>query len=628
MCNLRRSKPSASKPSRDEQLQQSYNLYPRQQQHYHDGVETVSNAGRQRYHPDGKSSMRSLPPSTGSTGGRVSLSSSIRSYGTNLSLRTGEARGPTRPPGIGSSDGSASLEDLPTELLEAIFLLAIQTSFPVEDPNWPVCPMFSKRSYHSPSNSGSGYGPSGVAAGTPASGGSRARTTPTLALLTSAPHLLPTVLSQTCRRFRSVLRHTPHLWTYLNITRTVSPHQGQQPLLARQILGWLPVYLARSREAPLHITFDTTKFASFAASLSQSNAPSTRGIAVHPQSILALLLPTLSRWSSITILTSHIGSAALTPLLELLSPLAVPRLCHLRLAADIWRPGIVGYGTPVPRLFAGGCPSLSSVVLEGLPLDWKSCAGVGPEAGLGLFSSVRNLELRFIAGRYPRWEHFAILLEEGCPQLERLVVRDDLDEALRTLDPPPLPWVEDRVAPSIEGSGSASGRTSSISGSSRLQSHLAGLHITLPPPNERGRGSSYSTSSSSSSSSESSSASSSPTSPHYPDSSRKHRHERQFRKIHLPTLKHLEVHAFTSNASRSNLALKPSPAASSTPQSTARFLYLFSTLSIHTLAVSGLNRDGWLVVAGMLGLPADARLRPGASGTFPLLTTLTIELDS
>ncbi|TEB31582.1 hypothetical protein FA13DRAFT_333551 [Coprinellus micaceus] len=570
--------------------------------------------------------MRPLPPSTGSTGGRASLSSSIRSYATNLSLRPGETSGLTRPSENGSNDGSTSLEDLPTELLEAIFLLAIQTSFPVEDPNWPNCPMFSKRSYHSPSNSGSGYGPGSMITGTPASG-NRARTTPTPTLLTSAPHLLPTVLSQTCRCFRSVLRHAPHLWTYLNVTRTISPHQGQQPLLARQILGWLPIYLARSREAPLRITFDTTKFGSFAAPLSHSNTPATHGNAVHPQSILALLLPALSRWSSITILTSHIGSVALMPLLELLSPLALPRLCHLRLAADIWRPGIVGYGTPVPRLFAGGCLSLDSVVLEGLPLDWKSCAGVGLESGSGLFSSIKNLELRFIAGRYPRWEQFAILLEEGCPQLERLVVRDDFDEALRTLDPPPLPWFEEHVAPSIEGSGSASGRTSSISGSSRLQGHIAGLHITLPPSNERGRGRAYSTSSSSSSSG-SSSASSSPTSPHHPHSPRKHRHERQFRKIHLPTLKRLEVHAFTSNASRSNLAVKPSPAASSTPQSIARFLYLFSTPSIHTLAISGLDRDGWLVVAGMLGLPADTRVRAGASGTFPLLATLMIELDS
>jgi hypothetical protein len=206
------------------------------------------------------------------------------------------------------------------------------------------------------------------------------------------------------------------------------------------------------------------------------------------------------------------------------------------------------------------------------------------------------------------------------------MVRDDFDEALRALDPPPLPWFEDHVAPSVEGSGSASGRTSSISGSSRLQSHIAGLHITLPPSNERGRGRSYSTSSSSSSSG-SSSASSSPTSPHYPHTPRKHRHERQFRKIHLPTLKHLEVHASTSNASRSDLALKSSPK-SPTPQSIVRFLYLFSTPSIQTLAIRGLDRDGWLVVAGMLGLPADARLKPGTSGTFPFLTTLTIELDS
>ncbi|KAF6756889.1 hypothetical protein DFP72DRAFT_809693, partial [Ephemerocybe angulata] len=300
--------------------------------------------------------------------------------------------------------------------------------------------MFSKRSYHhSPSNSGSGYTP--VPNGPfPTGSGTRSRSgrakphapIPTAELLKTAPQLLPTILSQTSRRFRTVLRNAPHLWSHIHITRTVSPQQGQQPLTSRQLLGWLPIYLARSRESGLHITFDTTKFAS--ATGPPGTVPTNL---VHPQSILAFLLPALPRWASITILTSHIGSPALGPLLHFLSPLGTPALTHLRLAADIWRTGIVGYGAPVPALFVGGSPLLHSVTLEGVHLDWKSCAGVDLPAP-GLFSTLRNLELRFIAGRYPRWEQFAVLLEEGCPSLERLVVRDDFDEALRSIDPPPM----------------------------------------------------------------------------------------------------------------------------------------------------------------------------------------------
>ncbi|KAJ3543567.1 hypothetical protein NMY22_g3097 [Coprinellus aureogranulatus] len=617
MCNLRRAKNHTSKPSAHEGSQQSYplNLYAGQQQQ------------------DPRSAPPALPspryPRSGTEDG-VSPRNSIRSYSTNQSLEPGEIPERTAKE---PSDAGVSIENLPAELLEAIFLLAIQTSFPVEDPNWPAYPMFSKRSYQ-PSLSGSGLGIGAVPRTPPSSAGFQ-MVTPTM--LTSAQHLLPTILSQTCRRFRFILRHAPHLWSYICITRTVSPHQGQPPLLARQVLGWLPIYLARARESPLHLILDTMKFASFSAPISHGSTPASPGLAVHPQSILALLMPTLSRWSSVTILTSHIGSATLAPLLELLSPLAVPNLSQFRVAADIWRPGIVGYGTPIPRLFAGGSPMLDSVVLEGVPLDWKSCAGGGTLGG----------------------NEFAILLEEGCPRLERLVVRDDFEEVLRTLDPPPLPHIEhhpDLPSRSTGTSISASGRTSlatSTSTSTRIHGHLAGLNITLPASTSQGERGRRSQSTSSSSSSRSSSSSSSPNSSTYPrhqGNDRKHRSEREFRKIHLPGLKHLEVHAFNSSGSRSSLFKSHSSSAPAhsrnatgvgveppPPPPVARFLQLLSVPSIHTLGIMGVDRDEWPAVAGVLGLPVHvakaAKGSPGKVGTppggpgrvYPFLTTLAVE---
>lgn len=650
-----------------------------------------------------------LPPSTGSLNsvGRTS-SDSIRSYNTTYSLhprREGPSKVRRR---TNSSEDSSYIETLPNELLEDIFLLAIASSFPIEDPNWPLCPMFSKHSYHhSPSNSSSGYtpvpnGPFPTGSGTRSRSGSAGAKPhapiPTAELLKTAPQLLPTILSQTSRRFRTVLRNAPHLWSHIHITRTVSPQQGQQPLTSRQLLGWLPIYLARSRESGLHITFDTTKFASFSAPLSMATTapssatgppgtvPNGNTNLVHPQSILAFLLPALPRWASVTILTSHIGSPALGPLLHSLSPLDTPALTHLRLAADIWRTGIVGYGAPVPALFVGGSPLLHSVTLEGVHLDWKSCAGVDLPAP-GLFSTLRNLELRFIAGRYPRWEQFAVLLEEGCPSLERLVVRDDFDEALRSIDPPPMPYFDEPASPlpphspfstgSTGSNSNASGQTPSSSSTSpasgRFPSHITGLHLTLPPSSNhgqgRGRGRSQSTSSSTSSGS--SSTSSSPTSPYYQHHQAHGRHrraQREFRKINLPFLKKLELHSFNANgglrSSRSNLALQSASSPSSkgakagglgggpAPSAMARFLYLLSSPDIQTLALSGLSFDEWAGIADMLGLSSDVRqFKWGASvgnrsrggsdqgvsygildrenykgRTFPFLTSLEVDL--
>lgn len=546
-----------------------------------------------------------------------------------------------------------NIQSLPNELLEYVFLLAIATSFPIEDPNWPLSPLFSKRSYgnrHSPSNSTSGIPQVDASSGRSTSRASqRQQVQDVTVALANAPHLLPTTLSQTCRRFRAVLRNAPHLWSFINVTRTTSM-PVQQVLQPRQIIGWLPLYLSRSRDANLHITLDTTKFASFNAPPSHCLSPSSTAL-VHPDSILALLLSKLQRWASLTILASHVGSPTISPLLQSLSPLQNSNLRRFRIAADIWRPGIVGYGSQPPPLFVGGCPRLESVVLDGIHLDWKSCFSFGSPGTPGLFAHLKNLELQFVGNHFPRFEQFTQLLELGSPRLERLVVRDDLEEALRALNPPPLPYFEGidedgpdsphnhpprtpdspelSVASGSTGRSSGSGR--SVSSRSPASGYIEGLHLTLPPathyhsqpPSGRGsRGRSNSTSSSSSGSS------SPPTSPYYQQFARVHRphrprQERQFRKIEMPFLKHLEVHAYNPSTAagagrRSSIASRGSGSGreatsrgsnsiNEAPEHTsfARFLYLFATPSLRTLAISGLGYDQWIDIAEMLGLPRD-----------------------
>ncbi|KAF6746938.1 hypothetical protein DFP72DRAFT_921616 [Ephemerocybe angulata] len=375
---------------------------------------------------------------------------------------------------------------LPNELLEDIFLLAIASSFPIEDPNWPLCPMFSKRSAkpHAP--------------------------IPTAELLKTAPQLLPTILSQTSRRFRTVLRNAPHLWSHIHITRTVSPSKASNPSPHASSSGGSPIYLARSRESGLHITFGHHKVRVFLRSaLNGHDRPELRnGLYLRSCSQHSLAGP------PITILTSHIGSPALGPLLHFLSPLGTPALTHLRLAADIWRTGIVGYGAPVPALFVGGSPLLHSVTLEGVHLDWKSWRRRTSSCGSSQ-AGIRGGSVR----RAP---------EEGVPPSSAWWCEDDFDEAVRSIDPPPMPYFDEPASPlpphspfstgSTGSNSNASGQTPSSSSTSpasgRFPSHIAGLHLTLPPSSHhgqgRGRGRSQSTSSSTSSGSSSTSTGAAP----------------------------------------------------------------------------------------------------------------------
>lgn len=315
-----------------------------------------------------------------------------------------------------------------------------------------------------------------------------------------------------------------------------------------------------------------------------------------------------------------------------------------RVSMDVWRQGIVGIsGVAPPTLFLakhgdGTAGGLASLVLEGgVHLDWKSCAGVGipPLNGSrlghgGTFRTLRNLELRFVGARYPRWEQLGLLLgdEVGCPMLERLVVRDEFEEVMRAVDPPSSPM--------------------SFSSARKVDmSHIASLGLILPPsPARHGRRRAASASSSSGRSSASSSAASSPTSPYYQQFERQVRgtpvvksQREAFRKIRMGRLKTLEVDAFPRGSgtrwprSADSLGIQEVFAGGAAradvrqPHALVRFLYLFDAPGLEKLRVGGLNRGEWEMTANVLGLPrTPERFEPSVRGHF-ISSFMTLEVD-
>lgn len=488
---------------------------------------------------------------------------------------------------------------LPNELLDRIFFLSISTSFPVEDGDYPRHPLFSK---------GTSF------TGNPAC---------------FAPHLLASVLSQTCRRFRALLLHSPHLWSYIFITRPASirsPHSSlsspaqawaERPTLEAhgldRWLSWLPRYISRSQNTPLRIVLDTTRYP---LHHSMSSLDGGDG-AMHP---FAYITSTSERWSSLTILTFHLGSQSLPPTLSLLRHLPVPNLESLRIAADIWREGMSSHGD-LPAFFVDGAPKLRHIRLDGAWIDWDQTplcpsahVGRGTSANTRILTQgpqinprtsnhnmLRSLELNF-ATRYPPYAVLRNTLENGCPLLETLIIRDDLDAALRVIRPPPCPYFDGG-----EEEGEKRLKTSSelqrFSPDGRFdwrsQSPSRG-----PSPAPSG----YSSSSDST-------VDRSIGAPKYSLA--------ELTPIRLLALKHLEIglHRPQANVKQTN---------TTTP---ARFLHLLSTPHLASFVINKIRRAEWVAFADMVGLPEDptsfvrdARsLREGAGSTYPLLQSLDIQ---
>ncbi|KDR72237.1 hypothetical protein GALMADRAFT_213274 [Galerina marginata CBS 339.88] len=257
--------------------------------------------------------------------------------------------------------GLTSVDSLPNELLENIFKIGAYLPMPLEE-NYPHRPLFSK-----------------------------------LPLST----LYPTTLSQVCIRWRETVLQMPVLWSFLHLSRTLESHRRLRSNIGRS-LEWLPTYLIRSANLPLHVTLDTTRLPAAAA--------------IH------LLGPHSTRWRSFTLLVSHVGS--LPAVLPFLVSPRVPKLKTLAIASDIYREGIVCYDPLIP-FFVTSTPQLSTIHLNGVYVAWNELP----------LANLLNLELHFTS----RWPNFAQLNEMFCasPMLQRLVIRDEVATLLRHVDQPP-----------------------------------------------------------------------------------------------------------------------------------------------------------------------------------------------
>lgn len=212
--------------------------YPAQEVHI-GSRQLLLTPGTTRYHYDNieNKALPPLPPSTDGSLSNSLLSARPPSHRA-LTPAGGEDKAKITPVGgqrIRSSSShstSSFIETLPNEILELIFHFAIASSFPsTENLQWPIGPMFSRGrrsrgTRHSPSNSsGSEVSSSGVSMRSVSSG----RTQTEVAVPIHPDHLLPTTLSQTCRRFRFVLRCSPELWSFIHLTRSADWHAREGP---------------------------------------------------------------------------------------------------------------------------------------------------------------------------------------------------------------------------------------------------------------------------------------------------------------------------------------------------------------------------------------------------------------
>lgn len=216
-------------------------------------------------------------------------------------------------------------------------------------------------------------------------------------------HPLATSLSQVCRRWRNISHRLPSLWGFLHLSRSMETHRRLKDDLNKS-LNWIPDHIKRSRDSPLHITLDCTRFTD-----------------LYP--VLRLIQPHSERWRSLTILVSHVGS--LPSVLARFTRISTPRLQSLTIVADIYRKGIISAG-PLPGFLVGPTPALTMIRLEGVYLAWNE----RPLSGL------TSLELCF-ATRWPPADKLRAFFD-ASPCLEQLVIYDDIEALLKNIDPRPF----------------------------------------------------------------------------------------------------------------------------------------------------------------------------------------------
>ncbi|KDQ59587.1 hypothetical protein JAAARDRAFT_205618 [Jaapia argillacea MUCL 33604] len=211
----------------------------------------------------------------------------------------------------------------------------------------------------------------------------------------------PTTLSLVCSRWRQIAISTPELWTTIFLTQALSPHD-----IART-----STWLERSKTRPLDLYLD---FRDPCWSWDEEDHSFTWNDMAE---ILQLLLPHISRWRLVDLLTDtwapvfaflyDVHRAEHAPILTTIS---LSR-CNAFFArvGEVFVPAALK--VPIP-LFRGCLPSLQKLVLAGVHVDW---------ANSGL-RGLKELELKYHAlDVMPSLQEFTRIIT-ACPDLESLSI--------------------------------------------------------------------------------------------------------------------------------------------------------------------------------------------------------------
>ncbi|KAJ7182903.1 hypothetical protein C8R43DRAFT_968452 [Mycena crocata] len=228
----------------------------------------------------------------------------------------------------------------------------------------------------------------------------------------------PLLYASVSRHWRSVALNTPALYTSLCITPELLRDAG-----SAEVLDTTPIvsYLALSRNYLVDILIDARDQAwDF-----EDESYQPWFTAQHMTAAMAVLLPHLGRWRSLSILTDLYApmDAALRPLEAYLTTYTAPHLESLRLMrCDAYISHCITsisetdhvfmtFATDCPFLF----PSLKHLALRGVPSAWGALAGHIPE-------DLQTLELSYHASaEQPSIPELARLLS-AASHLTRLVM--------------------------------------------------------------------------------------------------------------------------------------------------------------------------------------------------------------
>ncbi|PPQ70042.1 hypothetical protein CVT25_006370 [Psilocybe cyanescens] len=279
----------------------------------------------------------------------------------------------------------------------------------------------------------------------------------------------PFILSRVNRRWRDIVLSQSSLWASLCITAELIQDSdctftGASQKLSSLNTSHITSCLQRSRRAPLNILIDVRdpewNFSETGVGLDDADSPpiptlfSSDNMAI----VMSLLVPHLSRWRHLTILTDtwvsmHTALSAINPAITSLGAPCLESLTLMRCndfvsfspqfqPQDLKGPTFMSrFGPEASSQDFGILPKLKQLSLRGVHVDWDSLAAAMRASTVGLTS----LELAsHCSDVRPSNDQFHAILQ-SVPTLRRLVITgsgpespEDLEDAPLDHDPVPL----------------------------------------------------------------------------------------------------------------------------------------------------------------------------------------------